>query len=129
MIGRQHGRRSAGRTGPMGTWLRLLPSVLGAFEVLLAVRAGPGWTVAVGLVGGVALITAPWLPYPPLRVVLLLIGTVPFAALTWWSVAGPLLAVVALAIGAGTLRGRADADRAPVVDDRPAVAGRAAAQQ
>ncbi|MET3808315.1 hypothetical protein ABIB25_005344 [Nakamurella sp. UYEF19] len=88
-------------------WWHLLVSVLGGFELLMAVSAGPTMTIAVGVLGGVALVVAPSLPAWRIRLVLLLIGTVPFAILTWWSVATPVLAVLALAIGLSTLRPRA----------------------
>jgi hypothetical protein len=107
------------RTVLGGAWLHILVGVLGAFEVLMAVSAGPGTTVAVGLIGGLALMAAPWPPIRMIRMALLLIGTVPFAALVWWSGAGPLLAVVALGIGVGTLRRRAGDASAPAVDARP----------
>lgn len=102
-----------------GTWLHVLISVLGAFEVLMAVSAGPVMTFAVGLIGGVALMTAPWPAFRLIRMVLLLIGTVPFAALTWWSAASPLLAVVALGLGVGTLRRRAGDVAARRVESSP----------
>ncbi len=86
------------------TWPLLLVSALGAFEVLMAVSAGSVMTAAVGVAGGVALMAAPWPQSARLRMALLIIGTVPFALLTWWSVASPLLAVVALAVGLTALR-------------------------
>lgn len=85
-------------------WGHLLVSVLGAFELLIAVSAGPITTIIVGVVGGVALLAAPWLPTWPVRLLLLLIGTLPFAVMAWWSVAAPVIAVLALAIGLSTLR-------------------------
>lgn len=85
-------------------WWHLLVSVLGSLELLMAVSAGPIGTIAVGVLGGVALVVAPWLPVRRVRLVLLLIGTLPFAILTWWSVAAPVVAVLALAIGLSTLR-------------------------
>lgn len=82
-------------------WTRGLISVLGAIEILMAVSARPVTTIVVGVAGGIALMVAPWLSgrvrtaYVPL----LLIGTLPFAAVTWWSLATPLLAAVTLIIG------------------------------
>lgn len=102
------------------SWRHVLVGVLGAFEVLMALGAGPGTTVAVGLIGGLALMTAPWPPSRPVRMVLLAVGTVPFAALTWWSVAAPMLAVVALGIGIGALRRRAGDGSAVAVPFTPA---------
>ncbi|MCU1455857.1 MAG: hypothetical protein JWN46_4003 [Acidimicrobiales bacterium] len=83
------------------SWMRGLVSLLGAFEILMAVSAGPTLTVAVGIIGGAALIAAPWVRRRA-RLGMLIVGTLPFAALTWWSLVGPLLAVVALAIGLTT---------------------------
>ncbi len=83
---------------------RALVSLLGGFELLMAVSAGPVPTIAVGVLSGMALAAAPWAPAPGPRVVLLLLGTLPFAVVTWWSLASPLLAVLALAIGLATFR-------------------------
>ncbi|MFI5588391.1 hypothetical protein ACIA5G_25285 [Amycolatopsis sp. NPDC051758] len=84
-------------------WLRGLLSVSGGFELLMAVSAGEPAIVAVGVLGGLALLIAPWTPAVRLRAVLLLIGTLPFAVLTWWSLVSPLPAVVALVLGVITL--------------------------
>ncbi len=81
------------------TRLPLLISLLGTFEVLMAVSAGSTITILAGVVGGLALMTAPWAKGVAVSAVLLLIGTVPFAVLTWWTVVSPLLAVLALAMG------------------------------
>lgn len=85
-------------------WLRGLISALGAFELLMAVTAGQVTTVGVGVGGGLALAAAPWVPLPRLRLVLLLLGALPFAILTWWSLVTPLVAVLSLAIGLTVLR-------------------------
>lgn len=85
-------------------WLRVLVSVLGAFELLMAVSAAPVLTVAVGLIGGLALVTAPWVRWRRVAGALLLVGSLPFAALTWWSLVTPRLGLLALAIGMSTLR-------------------------
>ncbi len=85
-------------------WLHLLISLLGTFEVLMAVSAGPAVTIGVGVIGGLALIAAPWIKRLAVSIVLLLIGTVPFAIITWWTVVGPLLAVFALLMGLVLLR-------------------------
>jgi len=44
-----------------GNWIRALVTVLGAFEILMAVSAGPLVTIAVGVIGGAVLMIAPWL--------------------------------------------------------------------
>lgn len=86
-------------------WLWALISVLGAFEVLMAVSAAPASTTAVGVIAGVLLMAAPWATADArVRVALILLGSIPFALLTWWSLATPLLAAVAAGIGLATLR-------------------------
>ncbi|MFK4297239.1 MFS family permease [Arthrobacter sp. GAS37] len=87
-------------------WLSGLVSVLGLFELMLAVGTGAGWMAAIGIVGGIAVVLAPWVPSKLLRMTLLTLGTVPFALLTWWSIASPLLAVIALGLGAVATRRR-----------------------
>lgn len=85
-------------------WTRVLVSALGAVELLMAAGAAPVATIVVGAAGGLALTVAPWAPETRLALGLLVLGTLPFAALTWWSVVSPLLAVAALAIGLATIR-------------------------
>jgi hypothetical protein len=77
--------------------MRLLVSLLGAFEVLMAVGAGSALTRVVGIVGGLALAAAPWAlgRAKGVAFVLLVVGTVPFAALTATSLVPPVLAFVA----------------------------------
>jgi hypothetical protein len=87
-------------------WTRGLISLLGAFEVLMAISAAPLVTIVTGIVGGGALLAAPWLVERG-RVAgttLLLLGTLPFAALTWWTLVSPLLALLALALGLPMMR-------------------------
>jgi hypothetical protein len=78
-------------------WICVLVSVLGACEVLMALGAGSALTRATGIVGGVALATAPWLlgRATGAALVLLVVGTVPFAGLTVMSLVSPLLALAA----------------------------------
>ena len=90
-----------------GNWIRGLVTLLGAFEILMAVSAGPLVTIAVGVIGGAVLMVAPWLAdraKPATILAALLIGTLPFAALTYWSVASPVLAVVALTLAFPAIR-------------------------
>ncbi|MCW2637662.1 MAG: hypothetical protein JWQ99_4029 [Blastococcus sp.] len=80
-------------------WLAGLLGVLGATELLMAVSAPP-LTAVIGIVGGLALLAAPW-PATYSRTiswVLVAIGTLPFAALTYWAVVPAVLAVLALLI-------------------------------
>lgn len=78
-------------------WMRSLVSILGAFQVLMAVGAGSGLVRAAGAVGGLALAAAPWVPAHRrgIGVLLLVVGTLPIAALTVTSIIGPALAIVA----------------------------------
>lgn len=87
-------------------WPRVLLSALGTFELMLAAGAGPWPTIVVGLLGGLALATAPWVPDVRLGLALLIGGTLPFAAISWWTLVGPLIAVLALAIGLPVLASR-----------------------
>lgn len=89
------------RTGELivENWTRVLVGALGGVELLMTAGAGPAATIAVGAVGGLALLVAPWMPDVRTALGLLIIGTLPFAALTWWTVVSPLLAVVALVLG------------------------------
>ena len=81
-------------------WLRCLLSILGATEVLMAAGAAPH-LMAVGAVGGLALIAAAWLPASPIGLgALVIIGTAPFAALGWTV---PVLLLVAAAVVAARL--------------------------
>jgi hypothetical protein len=78
-------------------WARCLLSALGVCELLMAAGAAPA-VMAVGAVGGLALITAAWLPTSPRSALLglLAVGTVPFAATAWTAIA-PILLVLATA--------------------------------
>jgi hypothetical protein len=80
--------------------LAVLLGVLGAAELLMAVSAPP-FTAVIGIIGGLALIAAPWLGAHSRTIswVLLAVGVVPFAALTYWAVVPAVLAVLALLIG------------------------------
>ena len=92
----------------MSRRLGYLVSLLGVFEVLMACSAGSTSVRLIGLLGGVALITTPWLTGRRSRwgLPLLLLGTVPFAVMTWWTLITPLLAVVALTLGIPLARRR-----------------------
>jgi hypothetical protein len=87
-------------------WTPGLVSLLGAFVVLMAVSATPLPTAAIGVAGGLAVIAAPWLSprTKPAIIAALLTAALPFAIVTWWSIASPLVAVLALTIGLTTIR-------------------------
>jgi hypothetical protein len=95
---------AAGRVSDVGEvvvvhWRAVLLSVLGGVEVLMAATAEPAIILVAGVVGGLVVGVAPWVPgRQRVRVGLVVAGTVPFAALTWWSVVTPLLAVAAVGI-------------------------------
>jgi hypothetical protein len=78
-------------------WMCWLVSLLGALEMLMAVGAGPPLVRVVGVVGGLALAAAPWVArrVRGVTLVLLVVGTVPFVALTLTSLVTPVLAIAA----------------------------------
>jgi hypothetical protein len=79
-------------------WLRCLLALLGAAELLMAAGAAPV-PLAVGAVGGVALIAAATVARSRASLVaLMVLGTVPFASLAWTAVIPVLLLVTAAAI-------------------------------
>jgi hypothetical protein len=84
-------------------WLRGLLGLLGAFAILMAVSAASVVTIVIGLVGGAALVAAGIMcgPGPGKRALVMacVALTLPFAAMTWWTIVTPLLTIVALAIG------------------------------
>ena len=101
-------------------WLRGLLGLLGGFDFLMAVSAASAITVAAGLLAGGALIAAAILTRPGSKsmIAAFVAATVPFTALTWWTVVTPLLTVVALPIGLASTIG--NARPTPVLLDRPA---------
>jgi hypothetical protein len=78
-------------------WSRVLLGALGAFQLLMAARATPV-PMAVGIVGGLALIAAAWLRPAGrgLLVAFAAVGTIPFAAVAWTALVPVLLALVAI---------------------------------
>ncbi len=95
------------------TWPRTLVTVLGASQLLMAAGAGP-LVASVGAVSGAALVAAAWIR-PARRgvlVALLLVGTVPMAALAWTAVA-PLLVLLLMLLLAPLLLGRRRQPTAP----------------
>ena len=88
-------------------WLAGLTVVLGVYYVFLgSVALGPAGTL--GILGGLLIMIAVLVPArgsTRLVVSLLVVGALPFAILTWWSVVTPLIGVLALAIGGVALAG------------------------
>ncbi len=96
------------RTAVANNWLRGLLFTLGAFDLLMAVSAAPSITVAAGLVAGGVVIAAAVLVQPGRKttVSLLVVASLPFAILTWWTIVTPLLTAVAFVIGVAATRTR-----------------------
>jgi uncharacterized protein (UPF0264 family) len=104
-------------------WMCVLVSLLGAFEMLMALSAGSSLVRVVGVVGGLALAAAPWVArrVRGVTLVLLVVGTVPFAALTVTSLVTSVLAIVAWILMGLVHRDRTRlAPSAPTVPPRPA---------
>jgi hypothetical protein len=101
-------------------WMCVLVSLLGAFEVLMGIGAGSAVTRVVGIVGGLALAAAPWVSGRVNGLTLLVVGTVPFAALTVTSLVSPVLAVLAWILMGLIQRDRANAPAAAPKARRPA---------
>ncbi len=81
-------------------WLHFLISGLGGLQILMAVSAAPIPVVILGVVGGIVLAAAPWVPRGRwVRLTLIALGCLPFAILTWWSLVTPLLALLAIGLG------------------------------
>jgi hypothetical protein len=88
-------------------WTAILTGALGLLYVFLG-SAALGLAGVLGIVGGlvvVALAVTEGGRRPRIAVALLAIATLPFAALTWWSVVTPLIALLTLALGVPLLRG------------------------
>jgi hypothetical protein len=82
-------------------WLAGLTAVLAAFFILLGTTA-LGLAGALGILGGVAILAtlvASGRLSHRIRLLVLCSAAVPFAALTWWSVVTPLLALLLILIG------------------------------
>jgi hypothetical protein len=81
-------------------WLSCLVSLLGIFQIGLAVSARP-MIAAIGVVSGLLVVAAPWVARRNTAVGLaaLIAGTLPFAVVTWWSILAPFVCLLALAIG------------------------------
>lgn len=86
-------------------WDRVLLSALGGAELLMAAGAAPP-AMAVGAVGGTALILSAWLRAVPrtVRIGLVVLGTLPFAAVGWVAVVPVLLVIVAAPLARHAIR-------------------------
>ena len=83
---------------------RTWPAVLTTMTALLYAWIGltaHGWNQILGLAGALVIVAA-LTAAPrsrPAAMVLLMIGAVPLAIATWWSIVTPVLAIVALGLG------------------------------
>jgi hypothetical protein len=86
-------------------WLTGLTATLAVFYACIGINAGIGQVA--GIVGAVVIVSAlPDRGLPRwLREILLVIGAVPLAVFTWWSVVTPVLAILVIAIGSIAVRG------------------------
>ncbi|MEP7178875.1 MAG: hypothetical protein ABI775_07295 [Pseudonocardiales bacterium] len=99
-------------------WARILISVLGAYLLLIAVSAAPLGMLVLGMASGAVLAGAAWVPlHPVARLALIVLATVPFAVLTWTSLATPLIALLAVALW---FTGRSSVELAPRRPTAPA---------
>lgn len=91
-------------------WPRVLLSLVGGFEILMA-AAAPPLVAIVGLLGGLALLTAAWWRSAPKGALagLVAAGTIPFAGLGWAAVVPLVLAGVAGVIAIPIIRGAGSA--------------------
>lgn len=89
----------------MTTWSRSLLVILGGCQFLMAARAEPVTTV-VGVLSGVALVAAALVPQRERLVSagLVLVGTVPFAAVAWSALVPLLVLLVGLSLAAPLVR-------------------------
>lgn len=84
-------------------WTAVLVTLLGACLVLVAAGASSPVTALLGVVGGIAVLIAPWLPVRRRPAVLMLLAPVPFAIATWWTLVVPLVVVLAIVGGWSTV--------------------------
>ncbi|MFG2029371.1 hypothetical protein [Streptomyces sp. NPDC048825] len=89
-------------------WPAVLTGILGVGLMLVAATADRPLLLGMGIFGGLAVATAPWIAVRsvPFAATALLLGALPFAALTWWTVITPLTAALALAAGTAAIRRR-----------------------
>nr|WSY53619.1 hypothetical protein OG999_28245 [Streptomyces sp. NBC_00886] len=87
-------------------WPAILTGILGACLMLVATSADTPLLLWPGLAGGLAVSAVPWIAAHSVRigVAALLLGALPFAALTWWTAVTPLTAALALVTGAVVIR-------------------------
>lgn len=107
-------------------WLSGLTALLGGYYLFLGGDALPKAAGVLGILGALAIWTAllDTRRSHRTRLILLVVGALPFAIATWWSVVAPLIALLVLTIGPRAIRPtRAD----PHTPDRGSGTGRAPA--
>jgi hypothetical protein len=80
--------------------LRILISTLGGLTLLMVAGGSDRLTIVLGVIGGLALMAAPWVGRSSGRSLLLVLGVLPFALWTWWSLVPVVVAVLAGALAA-----------------------------
>ena len=88
---------------------RVWPVVLVGVVALLYLWVGvaaSGWDRVFGLAGGLLILVAVAVARRSFTaaIVLLLIGSLPLAVVTWWSIVTPVLAILALVLGFAAIR-------------------------
>ncbi len=88
------------------SWMAVLTAVLAVLYGYIGISSG-GVGMAAGLIGAALILLAlPDLGLPRwVRESMLVVGALPLAALTWWSLVTPILAVLAIVIGSVAVRG------------------------
>ena len=82
------------------TWPVVLVTIV-ALLYLWVGTAAHGWDRVWGLAGGLAILAAVAVGrrYLAAAVAVLVLGALPLAVITWWSIATPVLAILALVLG------------------------------
>lgn len=78
-------------------WLFGLIGLLGVFEILMAVRARPATTMAIGIFAGMILVIAALLAKRR-KVLLAAFVTLTFSVITWWTIVTPLVTLTAFGL-------------------------------
>jgi hypothetical protein len=87
------------------TWPVVLVGVVARLYLWVGVAAN-GWDRVFGLTGGLLILVAVAVARRSFTaaIVLLLIGSLPLAVATWWSIVTPVLAILAVILGVAAIR-------------------------
>jgi hypothetical protein len=78
-------------------WLRLLIAFLGVLYIYIGLStAGAHWYA--GILGGAGIIAGSILKHQIGSFVLIVLGAIPLALFTWWSIVTPLIALMAIVL-------------------------------